>query len=227
MTGRLLRCLFLFGLEISVPKLTAIRKQALDEMMKEALFKATIGVLGAQGVNGLTMDRVAAEAGVAKGSVYRYFHSKRDLLEFAYDKVTAPIFRVIEELANQEEPAIVKLAGHLHSLLEHIAKHAHVHKLLFEDDAVLGLLLPSERQATEVASQQLAGVFRQGIAEGVFSSGDPLLLAKMYLGLCKSVLQCRPKLEKRDQRESVHRLIMDTFLNGVAKEKVCVDGQMQ
>ncbi len=209
-------------MEISVPKLTAIRKQALDELMKEAIFKATIAVLGAQGVKGMTMDRVAAEAGVAKGSLYRYFHSKRDLLEFAYAKVTAPIFQVLEDLVNQNEPAVVKLAGHLHALLEHIAKHAHVHKLLFEDDAVLGLLLPSERQATEVASQQLAGFFRQGIAEGVFTSGDPLLLAKMYIGLCKSVLQTRPKLEDRNQREGIHRLIMDTFLNGVAKDKVCV-----
>ena len=86
-----------------------IRKQALDEMMKEALFEATVAVLSEHGVDGMTMDRVASEAGVAKGSLYRYFRSKRDLLEFVYTKLVDPIFQDLEEMAAQEQPAIESL----------------------------------------------------------------------------------------------------------------------
>ena len=49
-----------------MPKLTAIRKQALDEMMREAIFEATVAVLSEHGVEGMTMDRVALAAKVAK-----------------------------------------------------------------------------------------------------------------------------------------------------------------
>ncbi len=93
-----------------VPRLTAIRKQALDEMMKEALFEATVAVLSEHGVDGMTMDRVALAAGVAKGSLYRYFRSKRDLLEFVYAKMIDPIFQDLDEIVATEQPAIEKLA---------------------------------------------------------------------------------------------------------------------
>ncbi len=83
-------------------------------------------------------------------------------------------------------------------MLEHVAKHAQVFKLLFEDDTAHGLLQSSERRTREAASQRLAEIFRQGIAEGVFRPADPLMLANMYLGLCKGVFDSQPELEGRE-----------------------------
>lgn len=203
-----------------MPRLTAIRKQAIDGMMKEALFGATVAVLNEHGVDGMTMDRVAMEAGVAKGSLYRYFGSKRDLLEFVYAKMVDPIFQDLDEIVASRQSALEKLQCQLHSLLEHVAKHAHVHRLLFENDAAHGILQPSERRCLEVASQRLAEIFRQGMAEGVFCPGDAHALASMYLGLCRGMLQTQPELTSREQREDIHCMILEAFLNGTAVEKV-------
>lgn len=200
-------------------KLTAIRKQALDKMMKEALFEATVAVLGEHGVNGMTMDRVALAAGVAKGSLYRYFRGKRDLLEFAYAKIIDPIFQDMDAMLATDQSATEKLAGQLRMFLEHVAKHAQVFRLLLADDTAHGLLRPSERRSLEAASQRMAGIFRQGIAEGVFRDTEPLMLASIYLGLWKGVLEREPNLEGIEQRESVHRLIMGTLLHGIATER--------
>jgi AcrR family transcriptional regulator len=202
-----------------MPKLTAIRKQALDEVMKKALFEATVAVLSEHGVDGMTMDRIASVAGVAKGSLYHYFSSKRDLLEFVYAKTIDPVFQDLEQMVAAAQPAIDKLAGHLRTLLEHVAKHVRIFKLLFEDDAAHGLLQSSERYHRKAVCQRMAEIFRQGIAEGVFRPEDPLMLASMYLGLCKGVFESQPELEGLDQRENVHRLILGTFLNGIATEK--------
>jgi AcrR family transcriptional regulator len=206
-----------------VPRLTAIRKQALDEVMKEAFFNATVAVLTEHGVEGMTMDRVAAAASVAKGSLYHYFRSKKDLLQFVYAKIIDPIFHDLAETMAREQPANEKLASHLRKMLEHIAKHAKVFRLLFDDDTAHGLLQSSERNTCEVGSQRLAEIFRQGIAEGAFRAVDPLVLARMFLGLCRGVFDGQPKLEGRDQREDVHRMIMGTFLNGIAATKEQVD----
>jgi len=203
-----------------MPKLTAIRKQAINGMMKEAIHEATIGVLSTHGVDGLTMDRVAAEAGIAKGSLYRYFQSKRDLLEFVYARLVDPVFENLEKVAAKQQPAIEKLSEQLHMLLEHVAQHAQVHNLLFEDDAVHALLQSSQRRGSEVACQRLAEMIEQGITEGVFRPGDPLMLAGMYFGLIKGVLERLPRLDEPEHREKIRRLILGTFLNGIATEKV-------
>ena len=203
-----------------MPRLTAIRKQALDEIMKEAIFEATISVLSQQGVEGMTMDRVALAAGMAKGSLYNYFRSKRALLEFVYAKTIEPVFKELAETVATEGPAIKKLAGQLRSILEHAAEHARVFKLLFQDDTAQGVLQSSQRSSREAGSQCLAQTFRQGIAEGVFRPADPLVLARMFIGLCSGVFDSHPALERLDVRENIHRLIMGTFLNGIATEEL-------
>jgi AcrR family transcriptional regulator len=203
-----------------VPKLSAIRKQALDELVKEALFEAALAVLTEHGIDGMTMDRVASAASVAKGSLYRYFSGKRDLLEFIYTKTVDPLFENVTELVASEQPAVEKLAAHLRMFLEHIANHAHVFRLLFDDDTVRGLLHSSERCCREAAIEQMAEIFRQGVAEGVFGIAEPLLLANMFVGLCRGSLDSKPGLETAEQRERVHRMIMGAFLNGVATDKV-------
>jgi AcrR family transcriptional regulator len=205
--------------EYCVPKLTDIRKQALDGMMKEALFEATVAVLNRHGVDGMTMERVAAEAGIAKGSLYRYFASKRELVEFVFAKTIDPIFESIDNVVASTQPAIDKLVTQLYALLDHVAKHAQVHRLLFEDETAHGILQSSERRTAEVAGRQMANIFRQGIEEGVFRPEDPLMLANMYIGLCKGILQGEPGLENPEQREKIHRLILSTFLNGIATQK--------
>jgi AcrR family transcriptional regulator len=205
--------------EVRVPKLTAIRKRALDEVVKEAIFEATVAVLSEHGVEGMTMDRVATAAGVAKGSLYNYFRNKRDVLEFVYAKMIDPIFEDLVQTVATDRPAIEKLASHLRNLLEHWAKHAKVFKLLFEDDTAQGLLQSSQRSRREAGSQRLAEIFRQGIAEGVFRPESPLVLANMYFGLCRGVFDGHPEVAAREQQEEIHRLIMDTFLQGIATEK--------
>jgi AcrR family transcriptional regulator len=199
-----------------VPKLTAIRQQALNEIVKQSLFQATVAVLSEHGVEGLTMDRVASAAGVAKGSLYHYFRGKRELLEFVLAKAVAPIFQDLEEIIASNLTAIAKLEEHLRLLLEHLARHAQVFRLLFHDDAAHRLIQSSDRCSRETACRRMSEFFRQGMAEGVFRAGDPLLFANMFLGLCRGVLDTYPELETPDQRQAVRRLILGTLLEGIA-----------
>ena len=205
-----------------MPRLTAIRRQALDEMMKEAIFNAAIRVLSEHGVTGMTMDRVALAAGMAKGSLYNYFRSKKELLEFVYGKTIEPVFQDLIQTVATDRPAVEKLAAHFRTLLEHSARHSRVFHLLFHDDTAQGLLQSTQRTSRETGCQHLAEIFRQGIAEGVFRPADPLVLARMFIGLCRGAFDGRPQLEEVDQRDEVYRLVMEAFLNGIADEKVQV-----
>jgi len=124
----------------------------------------------------------------------------------------------VDEVMAAERPAIEKLQSHLGVLLEHLAKYEQVHRLLFEDEAAHTLLQSSERRTIEAATQQLAALFRQGMEEGVFRPSDPVMFGRMYLGLCRGVLQSHPGLKDPSRRESIQCLIVNTFLNGIATE---------
>lgn len=203
-----------------MPKLSEIRKQAVDELMKEALYEATVSVLSEFGAHGMTMERVAVAAGMAKGSLYRYFRSKRQLLEFVHARLTEPAFEVFERLSTSEQSAVEKLTEQLRWLLDHVAEHLTAHRLLFEDENAHGLLQASVRRTAMAIVEQLTGFFRQGIDEGVFHSDNPERLAHMYFGVCKGALHSKPDIEMPEQREELCRSILNTFLNGIAKEKV-------
>ena len=202
-----------------MPRLSSLRRQALDEMMKDAIFQATVSVLGKHGVEGLTMDRVASVAEVAKGTLYHYFRSKKDLLQLLFIKTVGPIYQDLAEIVAVEQPAIDKLSSHLRTVLEHLGKNAQVVKLLFRNDTVQGLLQSSQRNMMEASSEHLADIFRQGIAEGVFRPVDPVVLAHLFIGLCRGVLDSWPDLEGYGQRKTIHDLIMNTLLQGIASDR--------
>ena len=54
---------------------------ARGESTKQKLFEATLRLATAKGLPGLTVDEIAAEAGVAKGTVYYNFGSKDGLID--------------------------------------------------------------------------------------------------------------------------------------------------
>ncbi len=199
-----------------MPRLTTLRKRAVDEMMREAIFEAAVSVLAEFGVEGMTMERVALAAGLAKGSLYHYFSGKQAILELVHTKLIDSIFHQLQEIVTTERPAVEKLSLHLEQLLKHVAQNLHVFKLLYQNDVAQGLLQASQRRCREAGSQLLALIFRQGIEEGVFRSADPLMLTAMFQGLCRGVFDSQPELDSPQQQNQIRELILTTFLHGIA-----------
>lgn len=62
-----------------------------DPAIDDAILQATLTVLTDDGYAGLTMDRVAAEAGVSKATIYRRWSTRRDVLLAAVDRLSAAV----------------------------------------------------------------------------------------------------------------------------------------
>jgi AcrR family transcriptional regulator len=67
------------------------RGRPRDERARRAILQATRALLARAGFTGLTVDAVAAEAGVGKATIYRRWPSKELLVLEAVREVTAPI----------------------------------------------------------------------------------------------------------------------------------------
>lgn len=58
-----------------------------DDTKVEAIFKASLKLIMQTGIAGLTMSKLAKEAGMATGTLYIYFKSKEELLNNLYLKL--------------------------------------------------------------------------------------------------------------------------------------------
>ena len=65
----------------SKPKKTLAPQQARSRESLRKLLKAAAEVLGQHGVEGTTIPRIAAHAGMTPGAIYRRFHDKDTLIE--------------------------------------------------------------------------------------------------------------------------------------------------
>ncbi len=70
-----------------MPRLTPRARAALARQRREQITQAALAVFSARGYGEATVREIARRAGVAEGTVYLYFKSKRDLLVAAWESL--------------------------------------------------------------------------------------------------------------------------------------------
>lgn len=72
------------SLDLSVCGLRAVKK----ERTREALSQAAVAIVAAEGIDALTADRIAAEAGVSRRTLFNYFSHVEDVLTASIEQIT-------------------------------------------------------------------------------------------------------------------------------------------
>lgn len=67
-------------------KSSATKEELVREFRVQEILDAACRVVARHGFQGATIDRVAEEAHIAKGTVYLYFHTKEALLKAAVEQ---------------------------------------------------------------------------------------------------------------------------------------------
>ncbi len=83
-----------------MPRLTAQARSALTRERRQQIARAALEVFSARGYGEATVRDIARRAGLAEGTVYLYFRSKRDLLFAAWEAVA--VSRVLPSLRQVE-----------------------------------------------------------------------------------------------------------------------------
>lgn len=198
-----------------MPRLSETRQKLLTTLMKDAIHEAVIGVLAEHGVDGLTMDRVAASANVAKGSLYNYFNSKQELLQFVFTKTFTPIHEAVDEIVVSDAPVAKKLETIIRTIFSYLATHRGVLNVLLKNETTWALLRPTDRSMRAEGIEQFATVFRQGIEQGVFRPLDPDLLGQMFLGAMTEVWERSLAANPSERMDAAVETVLALFLQGV------------
>ena len=192
------------------------RKELLDSMMREAVYEGAVAVLTEHGLNGTTMDRVAAAAGMAKGSLYNHFHGKQELLEFVHDRAVAPMQEALDEIVKDRFSAAEKLASISRLWREYLVKHHAVFEFLINNHAAKRLLRDSEQTTRASGIKQIAAIIEQGIEEGAFRLVDAGAVAEMFVSASIGMVEQEFAADiSRPVDEAVDAL-MGVFLHGLS-----------
>jgi len=168
----------------------SFREQVL-RVREEAIVSAVNRLLAEKGFDGMTVDEVAAEVGIAKASLYKHFPSKEALAAAAMVRVLERTQAVVEQQAARSDASAlqrlrgvtrwaleVQLAGEMPSLP---AQNSSLRTELLADKAYLDLLMR--------VSDTLGGWITQAQSDGEIDASLPpeVVLYTVYARACDPV----------------------------------------
>ncbi len=197
-----------------------------DMPRKQEIMAAAAKVFARKGFKGATTSEIAREAGVAEGTIFRYFKTKKDLLvDVAGSLAVETLKGIMSEMsAKSDEESLKSL---IYNRLELIRPNLDLVKVMFYE----AQFHPEVRQmifgrVIFEAAQMLSEYFEARVKMGIFRDVDPFAAVRSLVGavftyiMFDSVLKtANPAWEDSDPQEARDRrnvdLIVDIFLNGV------------
>ncbi len=173
------------------------------------------------GYRKMTVDDIAKEARIGKGTIYLHFHSKEDIAVASVDKINEKM-----------QERLFKLAATVDNPTDKLKKMV-VERVLFRMDALkdhrqcldedLALLRPRISLRKEFYYQAEAVIFSKVIAEGQesghFRQGDGLNIAKALILATNGFMPFSLTVKEVGEPEEVKRKLLSVFdliLKGLA-----------
>ena len=186
---------------------------------RQSIQDAVIRLMCREGLKSVTMERVAQEVGIAKGTVYLHYRDKQELLDDVKNSALDPLLERMQEVAAMEAPVERKLLTYA---LRYLA--------YFDESRDLFRILLYEREVTRVQNRryqsdryrrlvELAGrIIDEGITAGTLREVDTRLVAAMFVESIIAIVNQRLLKISRTAVDADAALIAEVFLRGTAAE---------
>ncbi len=159
--------------------------RAKNTERREEILSSAARIFYTKGYHATTIEDVASDVGMLKGSLYYYIKSKEDLL---YELLVSGIEKgdrlIVQRIAGIDDP-VKKLRRALEAQIEYIiSNQVRVGLFLHEFDSLSGRRQQRIRGIMRHYQERFVEMVRQGQSEGVFAAGDPWLMVNAMLGMC-------------------------------------------
>ncbi len=190
-------------------------------LVRDTIIDVSRELMARYGYRKMTVDDIAKEARIGKGTIYLHFHSKEDIAVASVDKTNEKLQERLTEMAASEDKPSEKL------------KKMVVERVLFRMDALkdhrqcldedLALLRPRISLRKESYYQAEAEIFATVISEGQenghFRKDDALNIAKALILATNGFMPFSLTVKEVGEPEEVKRKLLSVFdliLQGLA-----------
>lgn len=192
------------------------------ENKKREILQAAYEVFSEKGFHNASISDIAREAGIAKGSIYDYFHSKDDLFLSLLDFVLAEFF---EEFATH--PEIEDPAEQLeHVLLEGMAVYEKWDSILRFLISFWGMSLGSKTDAIiqkklhdsfEHNRNWIEKIYLRGVKQDQFRKLDPAYVGTTLMAMGEFIPMQWLIDKKAFSLQAAGKTAFDIFIQGILK----------
>ena len=192
------------------------KEEVIEEFRCDSIRDAAMRVIARKGIDDMTVQDVADEAGIAKGTLYVYFRDREDLLAKTAD-------RAFENLIAELEPSFLSggsFADLLRTLVTAQLRFFDEHRALFRATLALSQRAadahkPRTRSYAAYA-ERLEKMFTDAAARGEMRPLDPLAVAAVYRDCVRGVILRR--LDQKKSKTTVEQdadFIVSLLLHGI------------
>ncbi|MGC9453462.1 MAG: TetR/AcrR family transcriptional regulator [Phycisphaerae bacterium] len=161
---------------------------------REEILSAAAVVFDARGYSETTMEDIARQAGISKGSIYNYFPSKQALFREVFTDAVSMDDEVMKVTLAQDMSTVEKVSRLLELWYERLNEYIRIGRLVLEFWATA-----ARQERTGEAShwfstmytrrrENLAALLQEGMERGEFTSRfDPSVAAALIISLLRGV----------------------------------------
>jgi AcrR family transcriptional regulator len=181
---------------------------------RRTIQEAVIRLMFRDGVAAVTMERVAQEAGIAKGTIYLHYRDKQELLDEVKESSLAPLMTKLDEIFRGDGAPERKLQQYALRYLNYFDEHRDLFRiLLYEREVTRNRRGDRYRKLVG----DVARAVEAGIRDGSFREVDARNVAAMFVESNFAILNQRLLTDKPRPVEDDAELIADVFLRGIRK----------
>lgn len=190
---------------------------------KREILEAAQKVFAQKGFHQATIDEIAKEAELAKGTIYLYFKNKRELFYSLVEEKTEYLMNLLQKEVKREENAVEKLSAIIRHQLEFYEANRDFFKIITSESSRFELGLKDELRKRimdrylkyiDIVSQ----IIEEGIKEGRFKALDTKKLAATLRGIIDALAFQWILSKEKESLVSNAPLIMELFLSGAKKQ---------
>lgn len=199
------------------------KEEVVQEYRIASIQDATMRVIARKGMAAATMQEIAEEAGVAKGTIYLYFRDRDELVEKTFETAMEKLFLLIDEALDREVPFEDKLRAVMTAQLGFFSQNREFFRLYVSLRMPEGTPAQQRRQQRSCHPRyrqrvdKLAAVLSQAIERGELRDLDAGRLALFIIEGSTAVILDR-LTEKSSPTETADvELLVGLILDGIRK----------
>lgn len=190
------------------------------EETSELILDAVSRLIQRYGYRKMTVDDIASEAGIGKGTIYLYFPSKEEIALSWIDRSSRRLQERLQEIADGDGTPLYRLRSMLidRVMFRFDSAQNLVHSLDELFVSIRGSILQRRVKNHGDEAKVIAQVVEEGQRLGNFQQGDPLIMAQAMLNATNSMLPYSLSTEQLGQREEVNEkteIVVDLLLTGL------------
>jgi TetR/AcrR family acrAB operon transcriptional repressor len=199
------------------------KEEVVKDFRTSAIVLAARRVIAEAGLTDASMERIAHEAGIAKGTIYLYFRNKEELFAQVVDDGFAQLLERARSRAARARGADAKLEALLVASIEHCVENQAIfralqeHRQLAPDGTPVSVAM--ERNLAELV-RFVAGILERGARSGELRACDAPRVARYLVESMRGAILERLREPRATSVQADAAFVVDFFLHGVgASEK--------